>query len=321
VGGNVNVTVTTTGGNATLALPTNTVNRIIENAKDGKAVFDLSRISSATSTTMPRAALNQLANADLDVELRLPRGTIALDAEAAKSAAEQALGNNITITLNTVAQNHTTLTAVQREAVTPNDTVFNITIMSGTQAILNFAGELTITVPYTGALPVMVWYLPTNGELKVIESQYNETAKTVTFSTDHLSNYVVGLARAETVITPETPELRIILTINETAYTVNGTHRNMDVAPVIQGDRTLVPLRFIAEAMGAQVDWDGDTRTAIVALDGTILNVVIDAPLPSDMGTPIIINQRTMIPLRYVSESLGAEVDWNPDTQTIDISK
>jgi hypothetical protein len=48
---------------------------------------------------------------------------------------------------------------------------------------------------------------------------------------------------------------------------------------------------------------------------------VIDVPLPSGMGTPVIINQRTMIPLRYVSESLGAEVDWNPDTRTIDISR
>ena len=94
----------------------------------------------------------------------------------------------------------------------------------------------------------------------------------------------------------------------------------MDVAPVILGNRTMVPLRFIAEALGAEVSWDVETRTATVNLDDTTLYVTIGELAPG-MDVPAeIINERTMVPLRYISESLGAVVDWDPDTRTIEIS-
>ena len=114
---------------------------------------------------------------------------------------------------------------------------------------------------------------------------------------------------------------RIILTVGETSYTVNGSNRTMDAAPVIIDNRTMVPLRFIAEALGAEVSWNGETRTAIVNLDDTTLYVTI-GELTLGMDVPaVIINERTMAPLRYISESLGAEVDWDPDTGRIDISQ
>ena len=115
--------------------------------------------------------------------------------------------------------------------------------------------------------------------------------------------------------------MRVRLTVGETAYTANGVAKKMDVAPEIVKDRTMVPLRFVAEALGAKVDWDGANMTAIVELDGVTLKVKIGELAPGMDVPAVLINDRTVVPLRYISEMLGCQVDWNQDTQTIDITK
>lgn len=113
----------------------------------------------------------------------------------------------------------------------------------------------------------------------------------------------------------------IRLTIGASSYTVDGVTKTLDAAPQIVGDRTMVPLRFIAEALGAKVDWDGDTQTVTIELDGKTLKVTIGV-LAEGMDVPAYIaNDRTMVPLRYISETLGCGVVWNPDTRSIDITK
>ena len=121
--------------------------------------------------------------------------------------------------------------------------------------------------------------------------------------------------------TAENNAVQIKLTVGETSYTINGSIRAMDTAPVIIGNRTMVPLRFIAEALGAEVSWNGETRTAIVNLDDTSLYITIGELAPGMDAPAVIINERTMVPLRYISESLGTEVGWDPYTRMIDIGK
>ena len=95
----------------------------------------------------------------------------------------------------------------------------------------------------------------------------------------------------------------------------------MDVAPLIMADRTMVPLRFVAEALGAEVGWDAPSNTATVKLDGKTLQVTIGV-LSSGMDVPaIILSDRTFVPLRFVSESLGCQVVWNGADQSIVISR
>ena len=64
------------------------------------------------------------------------------------------------------------------------------------------------------------------------------------------------------------PDSDILLTIDKKAVTVNGMTRIMDTTAVIMGNRTMVPLRFISEYMGANVKWDGNTRIAFIFTRG-----------------------------------------------------
>lgn len=100
-----------------------------------------------------------------------------------------------------------------------------------------------------------------------------------------------------------------------------------DQDPVIVNDRTLVPLRAIFEALGADVQWDGATSTVTAQKDGKVVVVKIGDVNAMVNGEPkaldvpaTIINSRTLVPIRFVSESLGATVDWNGDKKAVIIS-
>lgn len=101
-----------------------------------------------------------------------------------------------------------------------------------------------------------------------------------------------------------------------------------NVAPMIVGDRTLVPVRFIAENLGMRVDWNGDTRE--VGFEGNGYNVkmtldkaeytVNDKPYTLDVPAAAI-NDRTMIPLRAMAEAVGMKVEWDGERKLIYLGK
>lgn len=91
------------------------------------------------------------------------------------------------------------------------------------------------------------------------------------------------------------------------------------VMPVVVNDRTLVPVRFIAESFGAKVDWDPDTKTVTVNGDGKNISLVLGQTEMNVDGSVVVlevaadtINDRTMIPLRALVEALGKNVFWDP---------
>jgi hypothetical protein len=116
------------------------------------------------------------------------------------------------------------------------------------------------------------------------------------------------------VLTVTASERRVIrFNIDNTLYTINGRYHQSDVAPFIDPsyNRTMVPIRVVAEALGAQVDWDSETRTAIIILGRTIF-LPADDPLPGgDMGRVIFRYDRILVPIRYVAQELGAGVRWD----------
>lgn len=100
---------------------------------------------------------------------------------------------------------------------------------------------------------------------------------------------------------------------------VNGTQIQFDAQPFIDAnDRTQVPIRFIAEALGADVRWDSAERTAVIEKGGTIIRLPVgsstvyvnEAPKALDT-TCFIQGERTYVPIRFVSEFLGAAVEWD----------
>lgn len=185
--GAVNVSYSTSQGTADLSLSTSKVNDIIDKSKEDEAVIDLSKVRGITGASLPTSALKAFEEAGLDITVKLPEGTITLDKEAAASVTEQA---SSTITIEIEEATPPSLTKEQRETINEDDLVLDINIYSGTRKITNFGGTLTIQVPYTGPEPVAVWYLNDQGELEKLNSTFEDGV--VTFTTDHLSLYVIG---------------------------------------------------------------------------------------------------------------------------------
>jgi len=109
---------------------------------------------------------------------------------------------------------------------------------------------------------------------------------------------------------------------------VNGVELAFDQPPVIQEGRTLVPLRVIFEALGANVDWDPSTQTVTSVKDDVTIslrigsNVLVrnDAEIQLDVPAQIV-GERTLVPVRAVAEGFGAEVDWDSNTRTVTIAE
>lgn len=100
---------------------------------------------------------------------------------------------------------------------------------------------------------------------------------------------------------------------------INGKSVSFDQPPVIIDGRTLVPMRAIFEAMDSTVDWNADTRTAIGTKGDTTVKITIDEKTLYKNGTGTeldvpaqLVNSRTMVPARAISEAFGAYVSWNP---------
>ena len=108
---------------------------------------------------------------------------------------------------------------------------------------------------------------------------------------------------------------------------VNGEKLEFDVEPVLLNDRTMVPMRKIFETLGATVSWNGDTETASGVRNGVRVSVSIDNPKAFIDGKattldqpPVLLDGRTLVPLRFIAEAYGAKVEWVDETQTVNIS-
>jgi tetratricopeptide (TPR) repeat protein len=107
---------------------------------------------------------------------------------------------------------------------------------------------------------------------------------------------------------------------------VNGVKPTFDTQPLVEDNRTLVPFRAIAESMGAQVKYESSTQTVTMLRDGTTVEMTIGSTLAKVDGKevtldvpPKIVNNRTVVPLRFVGESLKSQVNYDSATQIIKI--
>ena len=135
----------------------------------------------------------------------------------------------------------------------------------------------------------------------------------ITVAATALSAVTISFAGA-----PASTQVVLKVTMNKLQYTVNGTPMMFDVAPYLdtKANRSMIPMRFIAEAFGATVTWDDATKTQTIQLKGNTFKLTQNVALPDGMGTPVLKNDRFFVPLRYVSQMLGATVDWDDATQT-----
>ncbi len=105
---------------------------------------------------------------------------------------------------------------------------------------------------------------------------------------------------------------------NPVTVYVDGVKINFDVDPIIDNGRTLVPLRYIFESLGATVEWRGETSTAVAKKGEDTIEISIGSnvlykngnPTELDVGAKLL-NGRTLVPARAVSEGMGCDVKWD----------
>lgn len=106
---------------------------------------------------------------------------------------------------------------------------------------------------------------------------------------------------------------------------LNGKALTFDVPPTVENNRTLVPLRAIFEALGAKVQWDDASQTVTATKDGNEVKLAIGGQAYKNGQTVILdvqvqlIDRRTMVPVRFVSEAMGCYVEWDDSTETVSI--
>ena len=154
--------------------------------------------------------------------------------------------------------------------------------------------------------------------IEAVDKLGNKTTKTVTLSynTSQSKSYIITLK------------------VGDPHIAINGIEKNIDAQgskPIIKNSRTLVPIRVIIESLGGTVEWDNTQKKVTITLGYNTIELWIGNPIAKVNGvdTPIdstnskvvpeIINGRTYLPLRFISENLGASVDWDSKTQTITI--
>ncbi len=122
-------------------------------------------------------------------------------------------------------------------------------------------------------------------------------------------------------------------TVEEVPVLLNGEPLKADLPALLLGGRTLAPVRALAEALGATVSWDGVGRRVTLERGGDRIVLTLGSatalvngesrPLPD--GVPALLarldgSERTLAPLRFVAETLGARVDWNDVSRTACVS-
>ncbi len=158
---------------------------------------------------------------------------------------------------------------------------------------------------------------------------YTDKELTKKFDFDKAVSGNVTLYAKWTENTEESIENKqIILTINEKEAVVFGNAVINDVAPVIVNGRTMLPIRFIAEALGATVDWNDAEKKVTIKSDDKEIVIYIGSDTAYINGVAekldvkaFIKDNRTYLPLRFISENLGADVQWIAEEKKVVITK
>jgi hypothetical protein len=121
---------------------------------------------------------------------------------------------------------------------------------------------------------------------------------------------------------------KIELRIDSNLAYIDGVLQILDAAPTIINNVTMVPLRFVADYLGASTDYDSVTASVTVKLENKEIVLWVNSGMAKVNGVfvsmnaeTVNINNRLMIPVRFVSENLGAQVSWDGSTRVITITK
>jgi len=181
-----------------------------------------------------------------------------------------------------------------------------IQLFSGAQYLGSFPATIQGRYSFTVALPVGRHALT----LRQVDQAGNLSVQSIDFS----------------VTTDWKVNIQIVPNSNQAI--ANNQLLVLDVPPRIINGRTMVPLRFVAEALGANVLWDAATNAVNITLGETRVSLTIGSPTATVNGqtvlldvAPLVERGRTLVPVRFLSEAFGYEVVWHSVSNRIEIRK
>lgn len=116
--------------------------------------------------------------------------------------------------------------------------------------------------------------------------------------------------------------------IDQTQYWLDGSKKQLEQPPIIQNGRTLVPLRFVTEVYGGDIEWDGEDKSIHIEYRGNDIEMHVGDTTAYVNGQavqldvpPVIISGRTLVPVRFISESLNMTVSYDDKVRCVRISE
>ncbi|MBQ8837673.1 MAG: copper amine oxidase N-terminal domain-containing protein [Clostridia bacterium] len=206
-----------------------------------------------------------------------------------------------------------------------NDVIFDNIILFEEYDTNTIIVKSGVTLTFTDTVVFMSkngthWTVEVESGANLVLSEDAKEALTVVNKGGNVTDYVSENKPAEPTV--------VKLTIGNTVGYVNGAAKTLDAAPIIRESRTMLPVRFVAEAFGAEVKWDGATSTASVITADTTIEITIGATTAKVNGQTVTLdapafieNSRTYLPVRFVAENLGATVAWDGATSTATLTK
>lgn len=183
---------------------------------------------------------------------------------------------------------------------------------------LDFAGWKTLNIDLAGysiAQPAKLKRL----YVVNLEEGQDERALTGSVSFDN-----VRFTAPASVEDTEFPSATVQMIVGQKTMTVNGQKQGLDVAPLLKNDTTYVPIKYITDSFGGTATWNNTAKKTTVIRGSEVIEMVVDKREFLLNGTkktakvaPIIVNGRTLVPLRLVSDQLGINVKWEQKTKSI----
>ncbi len=255
------------------------------------------------------------ASGNFSYSLNLSEGDNVIDVKAVDIAGNMS-ENQISLTLNTATPTLAISSPFDWQIFNDN----NITV----KGMVSPASDVAVTINGVNAA------IESDGSFEYVFQVEKEGTNAVNIIATH---NISGRTAVKNIVVVYKPvilktQITIVLKVGSKDAFVDGKKKLLDVAPYIDSnsDRTLVPLRFISEAFGATVDWDPLASSITINLNSKHMvlqigneQVLVDGAFQKLDQPPVIKGGRTMVPIRFISEALGAKVDFDQLTNTITI--
>lgn len=258
-------------------------------------------------------------------------------------------GTALTVALDNLGLTNALVFDDAKVEVTAGDLEINkITIKKGVINIpIKEESTKPSTISITGITATLNRTLPEGGyDLKIGESiekdkndSSSENSKSALIDNEMYNDNDFDVAPVTVkgyinIVTPadtNTVKVNASFVIGKTSYTNNGTEVTMDAAPYIAKNRTMVPIRYIANACGVSdenITWNQATRTATISGPNNVVTIKMGSNTITTSNGVITMDtvavnsgNRIYVPARFIANALGATVTWDAATQTVGITK